>query len=425
MSPEVVIVGGGAIGVTAAHQLSLEGAAVTLLERGDTLAFGCSAGNGGLICPSHSLPIATPATLRQGMGSLVRSDGPFALRPAPSGLPWLARFAAACGAERAHRGMRAVRGLSLASLDLHAELADLGTSFERRGTLSVYGTDAAFKAATGELEGSGLRAEVLSSVDVTGLEPALRPPLAGGVFYPDEAHLDPLRYVQAIGEAAVSAGVGIRTGVEVRALRRRKGALTVETSEGELRAATVVLAAGAWTAGLARGLGVFVPLTGGKGYHVDLAARAGDPRVPLWLHEDRLVVTPLPGRLRISGTIELPVLDLKVSKPRVDAIRRAAGRALLGMQGRGDGEVWAGLRPCTPDGLPVIGRPAGAPELILATGHAMKGLSLAPVTARLVADLVAGRDPSHDLEPFGPDRFRPLLRRHPVSGGAGVRAGTG
>ena len=410
MEPDIVVVGGGAIGVTAAYELARRGVRVTLLERGDALASGCSAGNAGLICPSHSLPIANPAALRQGMRSLLKPDSPLSLRLRPAVLPWLARFAVACRAERADRSMRSIRALSLASLDLHAQLAALGTSFERRGTLSVYETESGFAAGRHEAEASGLRAQVLSAEEARALEPALGPGLAGAVLHPDEAQLDPLRYVQAIGEASAAVGADIRTAVDVRALRRRDGAVTVETNEGQLRPETVVLAAGAWTRRLAAGLGVFVPVEGGKGYHVDLATAPGDPRVPVFMQEARSIATPLEGRLRLSGTLELAGLDLSVSRVRVEAIRRAAARVLGGQHDRRVLEVWAGLRPCMPDGLPVIGRPARLPGLVLATGHAMKGLALAPVTAQLVAELVAGEPPSHDLSPFSPDRFRPLLR---------------
>ncbi len=123
----------------------------------------------------------------------------------------------------------------------------------------------------------------------------------------------------------------------------------------------------------------------------------------------RTIATPLDGRLRLAGTLELAGLDLSISRVRVEAIRRAAARVLSNQAGRRVLDVWSGLRPCTPDGLPVIGRPARVPGLVLATGHAMKGLSLAPITARLVAELVTGERPSHDLAPFSPDRFRPLL----------------
>jgi D-amino-acid dehydrogenase len=405
---DVVVVGGGAIGVTAAYELARRGARVTLVERGETVAAGCSAGNGGLICPSHSLPLATPAALRQGARSLLRGDAPLVLRPRPSTLPWLVRFALACRAERAERGLRALRALSLASLELHAQLSELGTSFERRGILSVYETEAGLAAARHECETPG--AETLSAADAVRLEPSLSPDLAGAFFHPAEAHVDPFRYVQALGVAAAAEGADLRTRVEVRALRRRNGAVTLETGHGELRPQTVVLSAGAWTPSLVRGLGVDVPVTGGKGYHVDLPATADDPRIPILMPEARSAATPLEGRLRLTGTLDICGLDLRVDGRRVAAVR-AAARVLRDGRDRQPLSVWAGLRPCTPDGLPLIGRCEGLPGLVLATGHAMKGISLAPVTGRLVAELVAGEQPSHDLSPFGPGRFRPFLPR--------------
>jgi len=410
MEPDVVVIGGGAIGTTAALELARRGVRVTLLERGEALAAGCSAGNSGLICPSHSMPLASPATLRQGVRTLLSPDGAL-LRPRVRLLPWLARFAAACRVERAEAGERAIRALSLESLELHAGLAALGTSFERRGTLSVYETEAGFAVGKREAERSGLRAEILDPAEARAFEPALVYELAGGIYHPDEAHMDPLRYVRAVGDAAREAGAELRTRTEALAVRRRDGTVSVETAGGELRPATIVLAAGAWTARLARALGVFVPLEGGKGYHVDLEPAPCDPRVPVLLQEarTRTTATPLDGRLRLAGTLELAGLDLSIRPVRVEAIRRAAARVLGNQAGRRVLDVWSGLRPCTPDGLPVIGSPAGVPGLVLATGHAMKGLSLAPVTARLVAELVAGAPPSRDLSPFSPDRFRPLL----------------
>ena len=394
----MVVVGGGAIGVSAAYELARRGIRVTLLERG-ALGDGCSAGNAGLVCPSHSRPLATPAALAEGLRSLLRSDSPLSIRPRRATLAWLARFAAACRSDRAERATDAIRSLSVASLELHAGLAALGTGFERRGTLSVYETESRFAAGRTETERSGLTSRILAPQEARELEPALGGAIAGAVFFPDEAHVDPLRYVRAIGEAAANAGADVQTGVEVRSLA------PVETSGGRLRPKTVVVAAGVWTAPLARGAGVFVPITGGKGYHLDLAPAEGDPQVPILLQEARCALTPLDGRLRLAGMLEVAGLDARPNLARVDAMSRAA-RRVLGHDGRTVLDVWAGLRPCAPDGVPVIGRPSARPDLVLATGHAMKGLSLAPVTGRLVAELVAGEPPSHDLAPFSPDRFR-------------------
>src|SRR5262245_10321222 len=405
---QVVVIGGGAVGVCCAHELVRSGFEVTLLERGPELAAGCSAGNAGLICPSHSTPIANPASLRNGLRWMLRPDSPFYLRPRPAVVPWLVRYMRASGAARARNGAHAVRRVSVESLELHAQLAEEGldTGFERRGTMNVYSTAEGFAAGRAEAEESGLEVEVLGPRETLALEPALAGPVAGGTYYPREGHVDPYRFVHAIGRAS---GAKIRTGLEVTGLRRRSERIAVETSEGTLEPETVVLAAGAWSGRLARTAGVFLPLEGGKGYHVDFEPGEGGPRIPAWLQACWAIATPLPDRLRIAGTLELAGLDLRIDDRRVGAIRRGAEEGFRSLAGRRVMEVWGGLRPCTPDGLPVIGR--AAPGLVVATGHAMKGVSLAPVTGRLVAELVAGGKPSHDLTPFRPERFRPLLPR--------------
>jgi D-amino-acid dehydrogenase len=380
---DVAIVGGGAIGVCCALELARRGASVTLLERGPELAWGCSAGNAGLICPSHSAPIANPTSLRNGLRWMWKRDSPFYLRPRPAVLPWLVRFALA--ARHWEEGARIIRALSLESLELHAQLGgELATSFERTGTLNVYQTAASLESGAREAERSGLRFDVLDADETSALEPSLVGPVAGAVRYPDEGRVEPKQFVETVGRAAHEAGAEIRTGVDVRAL-------------DELQAEVVIVAAGAWSRQLVR-----LPLEGGKGYHIDFARSPDDPRLPTWVQETWTIATPLPNRLRLSGTLELAGLDLSISQPRVDAIRRGGERWFRGLAGRPVLETWAGLRPCLPDGLPAIGR---AGRTIVATGHAMKGVSLAPVTGRLVAQLVSGEEPGHDLAPLDPDRF--------------------
>ena len=416
-APDVVVVGGGAIGACAALELARRGARVTLLERGGELAWGCSAGNAGLICPSHATPLANPAALRDGLRWLLKPDSPFYLRPRPSVLPWLARFVAASTPERVRASAPVIRELASASLALHAELADAGldTGLERRGVLNVYESEEAFEEAkreAAETARAGLPVEVLETEKARELEPAVAGAPAGAVYYPGDAHCDPLRFVRSVGAAASEAGAEIRTRVEVLGLRRRNGRVeAVVTTAGEVAAGSVVLAAGAWTPLLTRDLGLFVPVEGGKGYHVDLEPGEGDPRLPVWFQETRVIATPLAGRVRLAGTLELSGLDLSVDRRRVDAIVRAGKRGLRGLESRRVLEVWRGLRPCTPDGLPIVGRPPGLENVVLATGHAMMGLTLAPVTGRLVGEILTGEEPSHDLRPLRPDRFQPILGR--------------
>ena len=410
---DVLVVGGGAVGASVAYELARAGARVTVLERDPAPGGGCSYGNAGLICPSHAQPLPGPLALRQGPSWVLRRDSPLHMAPRPALAPWLARFARASTAAQAARGAATIRSLSLRSLERHAELArTLDTGFVRGGLLNVYETADGFAFGREEAaanQDAGLRSAVLSGAEVRAREPSLRPGLAGAVHAPDDAHCEPGRFVDAMVQAATEAGATFLPGVEAFALRRRGRRVEgVETTAGPETAGAVVLAAGSWTPALTRGL-LFVPVEGGKGYHVELDAPPGLPGLPVLAHEPRVVLTPLPGRMRVAGTLDLTGLDMSIDAARVDALVRAAGRIVPALAGARIRGVWRGIRPCAPDGLPIVGRPERADNLILATAHAMMGLTLAPLTGQLVADLVQGRAARADMAPLSPDRFRPLL----------------
>jgi D-amino-acid dehydrogenase len=405
-SPDVVVVGAGAIGAATAYELARRGAAVTVLER-SSVASGCSYGNAGLISPSHTEALANPAALRAGVAWLARRDGPFRIRPRPSVLPWLARFGAASLPRRSAAATATLRALTAVSLDAHETLARSGlpTSFARRGILSVYESQPAFASARARPSAG---ARVLSADAARALEPALGPDIAGAILHSHEAHCDPGEFTTALVDGARRLGADVRTGVETLGLRRSNGRVVeLQTSEGVLRPQAIVLAAGAWTKALAAQAGVHVPLEGGKGYHLEMAAADGpQPGLPMFLEEARVTATPLAGRLRLTGTLELSGLDLRVDPIRLEAIGRAARRVLRLPASAAPARVWRGLRPCAPDGLPIVGATEGIANLYLATGHAMLGIALAPVTGEIVADLVTGAPPRHDIERFAPSRFR-------------------
>lgn len=419
---DVVVIGGGVVGVCSALELVRRGAQVTLLERGPRLASGCSEGNAGLICPSHAEPLATRGAVAEGFRNLLDRDGPIALHPRPSLAPWVARFVAACTPAQERAATRTIRSLSQVSLARHEELArEFGTGVERRGTLNVYETEKRFEHGRRAAESwrNEMPSEILVGDEATSFEPALRGAVSGAIYYPDELSGDPLTFVEAMGHAAEAAGVVVRTRVDVHRFSATDGRIDrLETSAGSVEAGTFVLAAGAWSPRLARGLGLSIPVVGGKGYHLDYAQSPGDPRVPLFLQEARVVVTPMPGKLRLAGTLELGGLDLSFNRRRVDTIRNAGLRRVAGLEGRAEIDRWSGLRPCAPDGLPIVGRPRAYENLVLATGHAMMGFTLAPVTGTLVADLVMDETPSHNVVLLDPDRFAglrsfvPHLRRY-------------
>lgn len=405
-SADVTVVGGGAIGTCIALELARRGASVTVLERGPELASGCSAGNAGIVGASHVVPLANPSALRDGIRWMARSDSPFYVRPRARVLPWLLRFAAAATPHRTRRNTAILRELASRSAALHARMAADGvdTGYAQRGLLNIYESERAADRALDGFALQGGRPRIVTESLPADLAADLAP-MAGAILDPDEAHCDPYRFVQAVGRMAIDNGVSVRTGVEVLELRRRgKRIESLWTTAGEFRAGEVVLAAGVWTGALARSLGLRLPLEGGKGYHIDVEARPGDPQLPIWLHESRVVITPLDGRLRLAGTLELTGTDDRVDARRVDAILAAVRRAIPQFGDRRPLDVWRGLRPCTPDGLPVIGRIPSLDNAILATGHGMWGLQLAPLTGQLVS-AIAGDGREHQPHPLRPERF--------------------
>jgi D-amino-acid dehydrogenase len=385
------------------------------------VARGCSYGNAGLISPSHVEALANPAAIRDGLIWMARRDSPFRLRPRLSLLPWLARFGAAALPSRSAAGTAALRTLATTSLELHEELARSGlpTSFARRGILSVYESERAFGTARRHLQAAASdasEARVLTLDAARELEPALAPSLAGAVHHPREAHCDPGAFVAALLDASRELGAEICTGVEILRLGRSNGRVSeLQTTAGPLRAGTVVLAAGTWTRDLARELGVQLPLEGGKGYHLELDADSLRAGIPIYMEEARVVATPVGSRLRLAGTLELAGMDLRVDPIRLEALGRAARRTLVLPPDARTVQVWRGLRPCAPDGLPVIGPVEGVANLFLATAHAMHGITLAPVTGEIMANLISGERSRHNIEPFTPARFRGLrdvMRTH-------------
>jgi D-amino-acid dehydrogenase len=403
-SVDVVVIGGGIVGACAALELARTGARVDVIERGGGWGEGCSWGNAGLLVPSHARPIAAPEALRAGLGWMVRPDSPFGLKLKPSLAPWLLRFLRASTAKRAHDGEALQRELARESVGLFGELEAEGIDggFEVRGCLTVHTAPGAEQHAADEAgseTGRTLGAEVLSGDEARELEPALTARVGAAVLFPGEARCDPVRLSRSVGAAAEERGVRLRRGVEAYSL----GSDGVETTHGPIRAGHVVVAAGAWSGRLARTLGVRLPLQGGKGYAAEWDPAHAPLRIPLYMHDQRCVANPMGDRTRMTGGLLLDGLDERFDARRVQAIADAA-EVVLGVKAR-PRLTWRGLRPCTPDGLPVIGAHRRAPRAVFATGHGMLGVTLAPLTGRLVAGIVAGTASHRALGALSPERF--------------------
>ena len=413
--PDVVIVGGGAIGVASAHYLALRGAYVVVLEAGRKLGGEASYGNACLVSPSHCIPLAAPGLLRRIPG-FMRPGGAVYVRPRLS--PGLARFcfelARSCGRERMLRGVRALRDLSRSSRDLVEELSrdGLELGYQRAGLMNVCRSQGALEDLlrdVGLLQAEGFEPEVLDSAGARAREPLLREDIAGAVFWGEDGHCDPSRLVAGLHGAAERAGARFELQTRVTGLERgADGAISaVRTASGVYRPRTVVLAAGAATPQLARMLGAKLPVEPGKGYHVQVPTGSASLRMPLIFQESVFAATPLGSRLRLAGTMEFVGWDLRPHRERALRLLEEARGYLHGLDRRDDEvETWFGMRPCTPDTLPVIGLSGKTPGLIYATGHGMLGITLAAATGLGVAQLALDRRSSLDLEPFSARRYR-------------------
>jgi len=410
---DVLVIGGGVIGVCVAYYLTQAGRQVTLVEKGE-ICSGCSSGNAGLIAPSHSIPLPAPGVLRKALKWMFDPESPFYLKPRLDLdlLWWLWRFRAACKRTRMRRAMPILRDLNHASKELYDELAsddDLRFAYEQKGLLELFVTEQGARECTKAaelLQEFGIELNLLDAAQARAMAPNALPAVLGGVYSPGDVHIDPAEFTTQLARLAESRGARLRTSTEVLGFEtsaRRVSA--VVTTRGDFCPHHVVLAAGAWSASLAKGLGIKLPVQPAKGYSITVTRPAKAPRVPLLLSEAKVAVTPFGETLRFAGTLELAGLDLSINRRRVAAIRRAVRKYHRCHEGGELIEIWRGLRPCTPDGLPVIGRSAAYEDLIIATGHGMKGICLAPITGNLVAQLVCDEEPLLDLTPLSPERF--------------------
>ncbi|WP_073042219.1 NAD(P)/FAD-dependent oxidoreductase [Desulfacinum infernum] len=402
---DVAIVGGGVMGLMTAYYLAGEGAAVTVLEKG-RLPAGSSYGNAGLIVPSHLQPLCSPGNVREGLRHLLNPTGPFSIHLSPNlrRWAWLAGFVRNSTAAHVNYAAGVYRELAERSLALHDELArKAGSVYEyaREGLLCLYETRQALEAAAREAEEltrAGRPARILDERAVREMVPAAAPSVIGGVLQEPDGKLQPAAFVSWLADQVRRAGGHILEETEVfGASFAGKAVRRLQTTKGPVEADQVVLAAGAWTGRVAAMLGRPLPVEAAKGFSITYDRPSGAPSLPLLLEEARVAVTPFADSLRLAGVLELAGLDDRLSSARIHAMERDLRRSLPGLGSLKVREVWRGFRPCTPDGLPFIGRLRRPQNVWVATGHATKGIFLGPVTGELTARLLSGSPPDSAL----------------------------
>lgn len=412
VEPDVLVLGGGVIGMACALELLRAGRSVTVLE-GGAVGSGSSHGNCGTITPSH-LPLPAPGTLGRALRSMMRRDAPLYLRPRldPQLLAWLLRFARRCNPRDFRETARVRCGLLAASRVALAELIareQISCEFAATGTLYVWRDAAGLDAAQSDavlLRELGIDVEILDGAAVRRREPAVRAGMAGGHFHPGDASLRPDRFVAGLAQAVRALGGIVHERTTVQGFEAREGRIeSVMSTRGRLPARDVVLALGAWSAPMGRRLGLRLPIQPGKGYSITYERPRLAPVIPLVLEERSVCVTAWGSGFRLGSTMEFSGYDSTLNAGRLAALRSGAAEYLEEPEGPAMQAQWYGWRPMTYDDLPIIGRTARHTNLTLATGHGMLGMSLAAITGRLVADLVTGRPAGTDLAPLSPRRF--------------------
>lgn len=412
---DVLIIGGGSIGLNAAYFLLKSGRGVTLLDRAE-IGKGSSSGNAGHIVPSHIVPLAAPGVIPTAIRWMLDPPrSPFGLKISlsPAYLAWLARFAAACTEANVQRAIPALKALGLLSAaNFAAMIASerFECAYQASGLLFLYLTEKEFASGRHEAEllrQNGLPAEILDRAALRQREPAALDSVIGGVDFSGDASLDPAMFLALLKERIVKAGANLHEHAPVTRLVAENGKIIrVVTPDMEFEPAQVVLAAGAWSSQLGNLPGLNLPIQPARGYSLTMPATRLMPRGALLLGERKIAITPMGNKLRFTGRLEIGEMST-VPDPRW--IRRIAESAREYIQLDETLEIeetWAGLRPTTPDGLPIIGFAPKQENLILASGHAMLGLSLGPGTGQVVAELANGVQSGFDLRAFRAERFQ-------------------
>ncbi|RWY55529.1 NAD(P)/FAD-dependent oxidoreductase [Mucilaginibacter gilvus] len=410
-----IIIGGGIIGLFSAYYLHKAGWEVEILEQGD-LQDNCSFGNAGMIVPSHFIPLAAPGMIEQGIRWMFDSKSPFYVKPSLNLelIGWGLKFLKAANKKHVERSAVPLRDLSLLSKKLYKEFeGEVGFNFglEDKGILMLYKT-AKFEEeehrTAEKARALGLDARNLTAGECRALQPQIDMDVLGAVHYHCDAHLYPNKLIAGLVKYLEGAGVSIHRNTPVTNIERDHGKVLSVSSNGKnFKADKYLIAGGAWSPVIAKLAGLNVPLMPGKGYSFMVDEPQKRMSIPSLLCEARVSVTPMNGSIRFGGTMEIGKINDKINMNRVAGIVESIPKYFPGFKPPPPQlkEIWYGFRPCSPDGLPYIGRSDKYSNLAFATGHGMMGLSLAPATGKLVEEVLNEKQVSADIKHFSPDRY--------------------
>ena len=418
---DVVVIGGGVVGLCVARRLCLAGAAVTVVEA-NRVGAGCSEGNAGWVCPVLAAPIAGPGMVGQALRlSLRPSRSPLSIRPSlrPAFLQWAWRFARASRRAAFEHAMEAMVALNQSTLAAFDRLRTGGVHFDEynmgllAGARSQNALDRLEKSFTDVIDrGYAGKIERCDAGELRELEPAFSDAVAGGLLFPAERHVRPETLVHGLAVDLRARGARIEAGIAVTSIQRRRQGWEIRTAEGSMYADRVVVAAGVATPRLLAPLGLPILIEAARGYSITASGTGTVPSHALFMPELKVGCSPFGETIRLVGTFELGAKTPDVNPKRVTRVLKAWSTYLRDWRPTERPVLWAGLRPSTPDSLPVVSSVPEHEGIFIASGHGMLGVSLAPVTAELLAPLVLHGQQAPELEPLSIGRFRTQNKHH-------------
>ena len=412
---DIVIIGGGAIGLSSAYYLNQKGFDVTILDSNDkNLYNSCSWGSSGMIVPSHIVPLAAPGVIKQGLKWLLDPESPFSIefKPSIEMISWLLKFRKAANKKHVKQAADLLRNLSMDSRSLYKKLNEqIDFEFETKGILMLCKGEKTLEeeiAVSVMAQDIGMKAKNLNPAEINKLETGMKTEIAGGVYYPSDAHFNPGLYLSSMKKILINSGVKIFHKTKVHSINIDKEKITsVNTEHDNWKAKKFILCAGSFSSKLVKQIKLKMPLMGGKGYSISIDNIQKKPALPAILVEARIASTPMGKIWRLGGTMTVTQGSTKINNRKLSAMVRNVKKYYpeYNISSAQSLKPWVGLRPLSADGLPYIGPFKKYPNLIAATGHAMLGVSLAPVTGHLVSNIISEEGSDYDMKLLSPDRF--------------------
>jgi D-amino-acid dehydrogenase len=411
---DVLIIGGGPVGLSCAYYLLKSGRKVTLLDAKE-IGKGSGSGNAGHIVPSHIIPLAAPGVVTSALKWMLDpAHSPFGMKVSlnPNYISWLLKFVFACSESNVQKSIKPLNDLGQLSAKNFAQIVaeeKFDCSYQEKGLLFLYKTEKALNDGQHEgefMQKHGIPVSVYDKTKIHEAEPAALDDVIGGVHFTGDAHLNPAVFLKLLSDRVRAMGAEMFENTAVTGFESAGGKVrVVRTSAGEFEAEQVILAAGALTPSVAKDLRLNIPIQPARGYSMTMSATKTMPSHALILGERRIAVSPIGGLLRFTGRLEVGNYSMEPNPVWLQRIENSA-REYLRLDEKLDvKETWAGLRPTTPDGMPIIGKSPKHNNLFFATGHAMLGLSLGPGTGQVVAEMLNGQEPSVSLSPMRLERF--------------------